>query len=120
MPKKKTTDFKKRPFCRFKISSLLLGFLVGFFYSFSTLGVKHLLITIWGEDAVTKSTTDAFVVSLLCSFFFLASEFVILGFLYNLVAISYSASRGHQKDLTEEMVCTWNIFLLWVLLLASV
>jgi hypothetical protein len=64
---------QEKVFSRFKFSSLFLGLLVGFFYQFSTLGMKFLVITIWGEDVVAKSKTDIFVIILLCSFLFSAS-----------------------------------------------
>jgi hypothetical protein len=95
---------QEKVFSRFKFSSLFLGLLVGFFYQFSTLGMKFLVITIWGEDVVAKSKTDIFVIILLCSFLFSASVFAILGFLRNLVAITYSAIGGRSKVLLEEIV----------------
>jgi hypothetical protein len=96
---------EEKAFSRFKFSSLLIGMLVGFAFSqFFILGVDFLVYTIWGEDVATKSTTDTFVVSFLCSFFFFVVEFVILGFLRNLVATTYSASRGRSKELPEVIV----------------
>jgi hypothetical protein len=96
---------EEKALSRFKFCSLLLGLLVGFFaYSF-TLGGTILVITMWGEDVVTTSKTDTFVFfSLLCSFFFSAIFFVILGFLRNLVAITYSAIGGRSKELLKEIV----------------
>jgi hypothetical protein len=86
-------------------SSLLLGLLVGCFYQFSNLGLKYsLVITIWGEDVVTKSKTDTFIIILLWNFFYSVILFVIFRFLRNLVAITYSAIRGRSKDLHEEIV----------------
>jgi hypothetical protein len=89
---------------RFKFLYRLLGLLVGFFCQFSTLLVNFLLITIWGVDIVTKSKTDAFVFSLLCTFFFSAIVFVISGFLRNRVAITYSAIGGRSNEVLDEMV----------------
>jgi hypothetical protein len=77
---------------------------VGFFSQFSILVVNIFVMTIWGEDIVTKSKIDTFVASLLCSFFFLATVFIILGFLRNFLAITYSAIGGRPNDLPEEMV----------------
>jgi hypothetical protein len=93
---------------RFKFASLLLGLLVGFFYQFSALGMKYLIITIWGEDVVTKSKTTTFVFSLFGSFLLSAMTFASLGFLRNLVAITYSAIGGRSKDLSEEIVLHMN------------
>jgi hypothetical protein len=67
-------------FSRLKFSYRLLGLLVGFFSQIFTLGANVLVITIWGKDAAIKTKTDIFVVSLLCTFFFLAIAF-ISGFL---------------------------------------
>jgi hypothetical protein len=95
---------EEKAFSRFKFSALLLGLLVGFFIQFSTLGANFLVITLWGEDVVTKSKTDIVVFSLLWSFFTSAMAIVILGFLRNLVTITYSAVGGRSADLLEEMV----------------
>jgi hypothetical protein len=92
---------QEKALSRFKFSSLLLGLLVGFFYQFSILVVNVLVVTIWGEDVITTSKTD---IILLCSFFFSAILFAILGFLRNLVAITYSAIWGRSKEVVAEMV----------------
>jgi hypothetical protein len=95
---------EEKAFSSFKFSALLLGLLVGFFIQFSTLGANFLVITLWGEDVITKSKTDIIVFSLLWSFFTSAMAIVILGFLRNLVTITYSAVGGRSVDLLEEMV----------------
>jgi hypothetical protein len=92
---------QEKALSRFKFSSVLLGLLVGFFCQFSILVVNVLVITIWGEDVITTSKTD---IILLCSFFFSAILFAILGFLRNLVAITYSAIGGRSKEWLVEMV----------------
>ena len=94
-------------FTSFKRSSAILGLLVGFFIQFSTLGANFLVITIWGEDVVTKSKSDIVTFSLLWSFFTSAMAIVILGFLRNLVTISYKALKPHSvsaENLLDEMV----------------
>jgi uncharacterized membrane protein len=63
-----------------------------------------LLITIWGEDVVTKSKTAIFVINFFCTFFCLAIVFSIFGFLRNRLAIAYSAIGGRSKELLEETV----------------
>jgi hypothetical protein len=88
----------------FKFSSVLLGLFVGFLSQFFALAVHFLLITVWGEDVVTKSKTRVVVLSLLCSLSFLVVTFAILGLFRNLVAITYSAIGGRSKDLHEEIV----------------
>jgi hypothetical protein len=95
---------EEKAFSRFKFSSLVLGLLVGFFIQFSTLGANFLVITIWGTAVVTKSQTDIVVFSLMWSIFTSSMAIVILGFLRNLVTITYSAVAGRSKDLLEEMV----------------
>jgi uncharacterized membrane protein len=89
---------------RFKFSYRLSGLLVGFFSQFYFLAAHFLLITVWGEDVVTKSKTRIFVLSLLCCFFFWAIASVISGFLRNRVATAYSAIGGRSKELLDEMV----------------
>jgi hypothetical protein len=96
---------QEKALSRFKFSSLLLGLLVGFFVHSSILGVNVLIITIWGEDVVTKTNTKTaiFVIFLLYSFFFWASASVISRFLRNRVAMTYSAIGGRSKELLDEM-----------------
>jgi hypothetical protein len=91
---------EERAFSRFKLSSLVLGLLVGF----SGLGANFLVINIWGTAVVTKSQTDIVVFGVMCCFFTSATAIVILAFLRNLVTISYSAVAGRSKDLLDEMV----------------
>jgi hypothetical protein len=94
---------EEKVFSRFQFSSLLLGLLVGFFIQLSTVGASFLVI--WGEVVISsKSKTDIAVFSLLWSFFTSAMPIVILGFLRDLVAITYSTVRGHSNDLLEDMV----------------
>jgi len=72
-----------------KISSLLLGLLVGFFIQFSTLGANYLVISLWGEDVVHTSKREIVIFSLLWSFFTSSMAIVILAFLRNLLSASY-------------------------------
>ena len=90
-------------FQSFKMSSLVLGLLIGFFIQFSTLGANFLVITLWGEEVVTKSKSDIVIFSLLWSLFTSAMAIIILGFLRNLVTISYSSLR-REEDILEEMI----------------
>ena len=94
----------ERVFGRFKVASMILGLFIGFFIQFSTLGANFLVITIWGEDVITKSKRDIVMFSLLWSFFTSAMAIVILGFLRNLVTISYNAIRRESEDLLEDMI----------------
>lgn len=89
---------------KFKLSSMILGLLVGFFIQFSTLGANFLVITIWGEDVISKSKRDIVVFSLLWSFFTSAMAIIILGFLRNLIYITYNAISRRSQDLLDEMV----------------
>jgi hypothetical protein len=88
-------------FGKFKLSSLILGLLIGFFIQFSTLGANFLVITIWGEDVISKSKSDIVVFSLIWSFFTSAMAIVILSFLRTLVTITYNAIATHSEDLLE-------------------
>jgi hypothetical protein len=90
-----------RVFGKFKLSSLILGLLIGFFIQFSTLGANFLVITIWGEDVITKSKTDIVMFSLLWSFFTSAMAIIILSFLRNLVTITFNAISSQSQDLLE-------------------
>jgi len=72
-----------------KLSSLLLGVLVGFFIQFSTLGANYLVISIWGEDVMNTSKSEIVVFSLLWSFFTSSMAIVILAFLRNLLSASF-------------------------------
>lgn len=92
-------------FGKFKLSSLVLGLLVGFFIQFSTLGANFLVITIWGEDVISKSKRDIVIFSLLWSFFTSAMAIIILGFLRTLVGITFAVFRQqHDEELLEDMV----------------
>jgi hypothetical protein len=86
------------------ISALLLGLLVGFLISFSIMGTKLLVITLSGEDLITKSTTHIVVFSLLWGLFTAATAIASLGFLRNLVTITYSAVGERSNDMLEKMV----------------
>jgi hypothetical protein len=106
-------NLSEKMFSTFKWSSLFLGLLVGFFIQFSTLGANFLVITIWGEEVVTKSKQDIILFSLMWSFFTSAMAIVILGFLRNLVSITFKAVSGEKQEeddskasnsLLEEMV----------------
>jgi hypothetical protein len=84
---------------RFKLFSLLLGLLVGFY-------IQHVFFfveTISGEDAATKSKTGTVVLSLLYAFLSLGvMVFVVWELLRN--TINYSAIWGLSKDFIEEMI----------------
>jgi hypothetical protein len=92
-------------FGKFKLSSLILGLLIGFFIQFSTLGANFLVITIWGEDVISKSKTDIVMFSLLWSFFTSAMAIIILSFLRNLVTITFNAISSQSQDLLEVSFC---------------
>jgi hypothetical protein len=71
---------------------------------FSGPGADFLVITIWGDEVVTKSQTDIVVFSLMRSFFTSAMAIVILRFRRNLLTVLYSAVAGRSQDLLEEIV----------------
>ena len=83
---------KDRQHASVKLSSLLLGLMVGFFIQFSTLGANYLVITLWGEDVMNTSKSDIILFSLLWSFFTSSMAIVILAFIRNLLSASYTGS----------------------------
>jgi len=101
---KEDYQLDERVFGRFKFSSMILGLFIGFFIQFSTLGANFLVITIWGEAVITKSKRDIVIFSLLWSFFTSAMAIVILGFLRNVVSISFHAIRRQSEDLLDDMI----------------
>lgn len=94
-------QLEAKAFSSFKFSALLLGLFLGFFSQFSILGALLSLIAFWDEDI---SMTNIVVFSLLSSFFVMGMAIAVLGFLRNLVTITYSAAGGRSKDMVEEMV----------------
>jgi hypothetical protein len=97
-------QLQEQAFSRCKLSALLLGLLVGFFTPLSIMGTNLLVITLWGEDLITKSKNNIAVLGLVWSFFTTAMAIASLRFLRNLVTITYSAIGGRSKDMPEEMV----------------
>jgi hypothetical protein len=101
VPKLDDTMFRK-----FKASSLVLGLMVGFFIQFSTLGANFLMITLWGEDVMTKSKHDIVVFSLVWSFFTSAMAIVILGFLRNIIT---TVTTQDVDELVLHMECRFVV-----------
>jgi hypothetical protein len=96
---------EENAFSRFEFSALLLGFIHAvFFMRFSVMGAHLLDITLSGGDLATRSKTNVAAFSLLWSFFTGAMAIASLGFLRNLVTITYSAVGGRSTYLSEEMV----------------
>jgi hypothetical protein len=96
---------EENAFSRFELSALLLGFLHAvFFMKLSVTGANLLVITLFGEDLATRSMTNVAVFSLFWSFFTGAMAIASLGFLRNLVIITYSAVGGRSEYLLEEMI----------------
>jgi hypothetical protein len=92
---------EKAFFSRFKLFSLLLGLLVGFYFQLAFFFVE----TISGKDVATKSTTDIVAVSLIWTLLSLVMVFVVWEFLRN--TMNYSAAGGRSKDL--HMVCRFSV-----------
>jgi hypothetical protein len=91
-------------FNSFKTFCLMIGLMVGFFIQCSTLGANFLVITIWGDDIVHKSGQDIIVFSILWSVFTSVMAIVILGFLRNLVTVTYNAVSSEDDRNLENMV----------------
>jgi hypothetical protein len=90
------SGLEERDLCSFKLSSLLLGLLVGFYFQFSTID----FVMKSNADVIVflyfaMKSTNAFVFSLLWSFFISAAPVLILVFIRN---------WGHSVDLREDMI----------------
>jgi hypothetical protein len=98
---------------RFKMSSLCLGLLVGFFIQASTLGANYLVVTVSGEDVMTTSKKDIVLFSLLWSLFTSFLAIVILAFLRNLVRATYETDNEEQNyqldDVILDMECRFVV-----------
>jgi hypothetical protein len=98
---------------RFKMSSLCLGLLVGFFIQASTLGANYLVVTVSGEDVMTTSKKDIILFSLLWSLFTSFLAIVILAFLRNLVRATYETDNEEQNyqldDVILDMECRFVV-----------
>lgn len=102
--KRKAALFNVEQNGRFKMSSLCLGLLVGFFIQASTLGANYLVVTISGEDVMTTSKKDIVLFSLLWSLFTSGLAIVILAFLRNLVRATYETDNEEQNDQLDDMI----------------
>lgn len=89
---------------KFKMSSLCLGLLIGFFIQASTLGANYLVVTVSGENVMTTSKKDIVVFSLLWSLFTSGLAIVILAFLRNLVRATYETDSEEQNDQLDDMI----------------
>jgi hypothetical protein len=89
---------------RFKMSSLCLGLLVGFFIQASTLGANYLVVTVSGENVMTTSKKDIVMFSLLWSLFTSFLAIVILAFLRNLVRATYETDNEEQNDQLDDVI----------------
>jgi hypothetical protein len=98
------TIFNAEQHRRFKMSSLCLGLLVGFFIQASTLGANYLVVTVSGEDVMTTSKKDIVLFSLLWSLFTSGLAIVILAFLRNLVRVTYETDNEEQNDQLDDMI----------------
>jgi hypothetical protein len=108
---KEDQGLEERALSSFRLSSLLLGLLIGFFFQFSALGASSLamgngLVGV-GKDFVMKSTIDIVGFSLLWNLFTLTTLVLILVFIRNLVTIAYSAAGGRSKEFLQDMI--WQL-----------
>jgi hypothetical protein len=94
---------EERDLTSFKLSSLLLGLILGcFFFQFAARGAKSLAIG--GTNDFIKSNTSLVVFTFLLSLFTAITLVLILVFIRNLVAITYSAAGGHSDKLLKDMI----------------
>jgi hypothetical protein len=100
-----------RALSSFRVSSLFLGLLIGFFFQFSALGAGSMAMGNWwligGKDFAVKSTIDYVGFSILWILFTLTTLILILVFIGNLVTIAYSAVGGRSKELLDDMI--WEL-----------
>lgn len=84
-----------------KSYSGFIGLWCGVYVQLSTLGANFLLVAMWGEDAKTRSQSDAMVFSLGWSFFTSCMALVILALLRNMVATILNAT-SYQEEQSRE------------------
>jgi hypothetical protein len=94
-------------FSRFKLSSLLLGIMVGFFIQFSTLGANYLALSFMGEAILSVTQRDLIVFSLIWSLITSTMAIVVLAFLRNLIFTTYVG--GDIEDIVLHMECRYVV-----------
>lgn len=91
-------------FGRFKMSSVLLGIIVGFFIQVSTLGANFLLATTSLEKYALKTKHDIIVFSVLWSLFTSAVAISILRFIRTMISVTFHAASKKSEEVLEEMI----------------
>lgn len=90
----------------FHTSTLILGFMVGVIIQLSTMGANFLIMTVYGDDAIS-STKDIIIFSLIWSTVTSTMAFFILGFIRNLLKAGYrnmtSANGDEEAGISEEL-----------------
>jgi hypothetical protein len=108
---KEEQGLEGRALSSFRLSSLFLGLLIGFFFQVSALGAGSMVMGNWwvigGKDFVIKSNIDFVGFSILWNLFTLATLILIFAFIGNLVTITYSAVGGRSKELLDDMI--WEL-----------
>jgi hypothetical protein len=104
---KEDQGLEERAISSFKISSLLLGLLISFFFHFSALGASCLAMGNGWVDV--KSTINIVRFSLLSNLFTLTTLVLMLLFIRHLaVTIAYSAvGGGRSKESLQDMI--WQL-----------
>jgi hypothetical protein len=108
---KEDQGLEERALSSFRLSSLSLGLLIGFFFQLSALGASSLAMGNWwvigGKDFVIKSNIDFVGFSILWILFTLTTLILIFVFIGNLVTIAYSAVGGRSNELLDDMI--WEL-----------
>ena len=104
LQQKKAKSLDESLFRSFKMSSLCLGVIVGFFIQASTLGANYLVITVWGEDVMHTSKRDIVYFSLIWSLFTSSLAIVILSFLRSLVRSTYETDNEQVNEKLDDMI----------------
>jgi len=115
-----------------KLSSLVLGTVVGCFIQLSTLGASSLLVRIWGDSFLFESKNDKLALSVLWSIAVSAVAVVVLESLrlvvsttYNATAVSKRSNKQQAEEALDELMlhmdsqyvtgCLMGVCLLWTL-----
>ncbi|CAB9524444.1 expressed unknown protein [Seminavis robusta] len=82
---------------RFKVCSILLGFLVGVFIYLSTLGAEFIAVMLWGKEILAKTNSELVFFSLSWNLATTIIALVILSTLRRLVASVFLSVVGRSR-----------------------
>lgn len=92
----------------FKMASLSLALLVGFFIYLSTLGAEFVAVMLWGREILNKSNHELIMFSLIWNFITTMIAIIILSSMRRMVTIVFMAtvpaSRTNSDDVLAELL----------------